>query len=136
MQDREAFRYLGVMLSPTLNWDVHCKKVALERRRLTRQVKGATFRPIWGPEMLAMAAGGKIGGYSCFHLAIVPVPWEVVQAWDAPLAKALSSSYSLGYGVSQPLAALLPTTCRGVDAELAQRPMCGAGAASVFVAEL
>ena len=82
-----------------------------------------------------MVTGGKIGGYSRFHLAIVLVQRDVVQAWDVPLAKALSSSYGLGYGVS-PWQLYCPPPAGVLLLSLLECSICSTGAAGILVAEL
>ena len=47
-----------------------------------------------------MTTSGKMAGMGRFHFGAVPIERELVQKWDAPIAKTLSSSYGFGYGVS------------------------------------
>ena len=93
-----AFRYLGAQVSPHLNWKKHSEKIKADLGKLTRQVEGA--KKTWGPELLSVATIGKIMGTARFAFTFVPVRADTVRQLDGRIAKALSSSYGLGYGIS------------------------------------
>ena len=93
-----AFRYLGAQVSPHLNWKKHSEKIRADLSTLTRQVEGA--RKTWGPELLSVATIGKIMGTARFAFTFVPIRADTVRQLDGRIAKALSSSYGLGYGIS------------------------------------
>ena len=93
-----AFRYLGAQVSPHLNWKKHSEKIKTDLRKLTRQVVGA--KTTWGPELLSVATVGKLMGTARFAFTFVPVQTGTVRQLDGRIAKALSSSYGFGYGIS------------------------------------
>ena len=93
-----AFRYLGAQVSPHLNWKKHSEKIKADLGKLTRQVEGA--KKTWGPELLSVATVGKIMGTARFAFTFVPVRADIVRQLDGRIAKALSSSYGFGYGIS------------------------------------
>ena len=99
----EAFRLLGIMLSPSLCWDKAIATLNEKMQALLSALQGSVRRKDWMLVDVLIGSEGKIGGLLRFHAGLVPIPAAYLDKWDKRLAGIVADMVGAGPGIAHDL---------------------------------